>query len=478
MYAFRVIIHVVVFPDNWAEGIIIPLFKKNDVNDVNNYRGITLISCFSKNFTGVLNNRIYKWAEENNIVSDAQFGFRQNMSTVDAIFILNAAINKILNNKGRLYCAFIDLRKAFDCVIRNALWYKIHRFGINAKLFSIIKNMYSNIKSCVRNCHRYSDFFDCAIGLRQGEVMSPILFSLFLEDLELFLQDDVNSGLNINDIMLLILLFADDMAVFGKTPEDLQRSLDLLKVYCGNWGLNVNTDKTKIMVFRKRGNLKPTEKWYYNDVLLDVVNNFNYLGTCFSYTGKFMYNQEILAGKGLKALNILLFKLRQLRIKPSTACQLFDAFVGSILSYGSEIWGITKSKEIERIHLKFLKSILCVKSSTSNMAVYGELGRFPLYISRYVRVIKYWIKLMKSDNVLIKELYLDMMVDANRGLKNWASQVKMLLDMYGFSHIWLTQHVTNLENFHIVFKQRVIDEFIQNWHVHIDNSKSLILYKN
>ena len=97
------------------------------------------------------------------------------------------------------------------------------------------------------------------------------------------------------------------------------------------------------MVFRKRGNVKPTEKWYYNNVLLDVVNDFNDIGTCFGYTGKFVYNQEILAGKGLKALGIPLFKLRQLRIKPSTACQLFDAFVGSILSYGSEIWGITKS---------------------------------------------------------------------------------------------------------------------------------------
>ena len=88
--------------------------------------------------------------------------------------------------------------------------------------------------------------------------MSPILFSLFIEDLELFLQDDVNSGLDINDVMLLILLFADDMAIFGKTPEDLERSLDLLKVCCDNWGLNVNTEKTKIMVLRKRGNLKPT----------------------------------------------------------------------------------------------------------------------------------------------------------------------------------------------------------------------------
>ena len=80
--------------------------------------------------------------------------------------------------------------------------------------------MYSNINSSVRNCHRYSDFFYCAFGLRQGEVMSPILFSLFIEDLELFLQNDVNSGLDINDIILLLLLFADDMAIFGKTPED------------------------------------------------------------------------------------------------------------------------------------------------------------------------------------------------------------------------------------------------------------------
>ena len=112
------------------------------------------------------------------------------------------------------------------------------------------------------------------------------------------------------------------------------------------------------------------------------------------------------------------------------------------------IWGITKSEEIERIHLKFLKSILCVQLSTSNMAVYGELGRFPLYISRYVCVINYCIKLMKSDNVLIKELCLDMTADVNRSLKNWESQVKVLPDMYVFSHIWLTQHITNLENFH------------------------------
>ena len=90
--------------------------------------------------------------------------------------------------------------------------------------------------------------------------------------------------------------------------------------------LKVNTDKTKVMVFRKKGKVRDNEKWYYDNILLDLVDNSNYLGTYFSYTGNFTLNQEILAGKGLKALNILLFKLRQCQFKPSTACQFFDAF--------------------------------------------------------------------------------------------------------------------------------------------------------
>ena len=112
--------------------------------------------------------------------------------------------------------------------------------------------MYQSVKSCVKHCNSFSDFLEYSIGLRQGEIMSPVLVSLFLEDLELFLQDSINSGLLIDDLVLIILLFADDMAIFGKTPEDLQHNLDLLLDYCNTWGLEVNASKTKIMVFRKR----------------------------------------------------------------------------------------------------------------------------------------------------------------------------------------------------------------------------------
>ena len=171
--------------------------------------------------------------------------------------------------------------------------------------------MYNKVKSCVRGCNSYSDFFDCAVGLKQGEVMSPLLFSLFIEDLELFLQDDQCCGLSIDDITFILMLFADDMLILGKDRDDLQKSLDRLEYYCNKWGLEVNTEKTKVVVFRKRGGLLNNESWTYKGVNLEVVNNFNYLGAVFNYTGTFVLNQETLVGKGLKALNCLLFNTKK-----------------------------------------------------------------------------------------------------------------------------------------------------------------------
>ena len=88
-------------------------------------------------------------------------------------------------------------------------------------------------------------------------------------------------------------------------------------------------------------------------------------------------------------MNIFSSKCHDYDLKPKILCQLFDAFVGSILNYASEVWGYTKTKELERIHLKFCKRLLKVKLNTCNACVYSELGRYPMYINRYVRVIKY-----------------------------------------------------------------------------------------
>jgi hypothetical protein len=114
---------------------------------------------------------------------------------------------------------------------------------------------------------------------------------------------------------------------FDLHTSDLQKNLYLLFTYCSTWRLEVNPDKSKIVVFRKRG---PDENGLINNMHIEVASYFNYLGTVFNYTGTFNLNQETLTGKGLIALNILLANTKGMPLKPSTLCQLFDAFVGSV----------------------------------------------------------------------------------------------------------------------------------------------------
>ena len=144
--------------------------------------------------------------------------------------------------------------------------------------------------------------------------------------------------------------------------------------------------------------------------------------------------------------------------------QLFDTFVGSIINYACPIQGFTKSKDLEQIHLKYCKWILWVKSRTGNAAVYGELGRYPLYISRYVQIIKYWLKLLDTDNSILQTVYEDAKNRLHEGFKGWLHNVQQLLYMYGFTYAF--EHPQNLDvkMFFCQFKQRLIDCLLEVEH--------------
>jgi hypothetical protein len=158
-------------------------------------------------------------------------------------------------------------------------------------------------------------------------------------------------------------------------------------------------------------------------------------------------------------------------------CQLFDSFVGSTLGYASEIWGFTKSADIERIHLKFCKRLLNVRLNTSTPGVYGELGRYPLYIARYVRIFKYWCKILSTDNIIIRKVYEQDLIDCKNGFKNWVSQVKQMLCNYGFADSFELQTSINVKNSMQIFKQRLIDCFVQEWFGNIENTAVIENYK-
>ena len=186
---FNAILDTGLIPSAWIEGMIVPIYKnKGDETNAENYRPITLISCFGKLFTAVLNNRLNSYLEDNGLLNEDQAGFRHGYSTTDHIFTLHCLIELLKYQKKKLFCTFIDFSKAFDLVWRIGLWKKLLDTKINGKFFNVIHNLYHNIKSCILLNNEKSSFFSSNCGVRQGENLSPVLFALFLNDLEHYLR--------------------------------------------------------------------------------------------------------------------------------------------------------------------------------------------------------------------------------------------------------------------------------------------------
>jgi hypothetical protein len=129
---FNCILDTGFFPINWLSSVIVPIFKKGDNSDPNNYRGINLISNLCKLFTAILNSRLLNWSFDNNAIT--QFGFKPNYGTRDAVFALHSIITNTLSKGKHLYWAFIDFRKAFDSIVILKLWFKLSQVGIQGKL--------------------------------------------------------------------------------------------------------------------------------------------------------------------------------------------------------------------------------------------------------------------------------------------------------------------------------------------------------
>lgn len=218
---FNTMLQIGYFPESWAQGVIIPLHKKGDINNVNNYRGITLISHLAKLFTSLLNKRLLKWSAREDIVTDAQFGFKPGFGTSDAIFALQSLIINSIEQNKRPYCAFIDYSKAFDSINHRYLWHKLWKSGSRGRLLNVISSIYDNVRSCVKLNGKLSAMFDLHVGLLQGESLSPMLYSLFVNDME---SEFINSDCQSYPLQLLnlfMLMYADDTVLFSEDATDL-----------------------------------------------------------------------------------------------------------------------------------------------------------------------------------------------------------------------------------------------------------------
>ena len=189
-----------------------------------------------------------------------------------------------------------------------------------------------------------------------------------------------------------------------------------------------------------------------------------------------------MSGQAQKAIFILnKYSTKFTHLGPSHVLDLFDKLISPILCYSSEVWGFSKAKDVEKVHIQFCKKLLAVKQCTQNDFIYGETGRIPMILRRHYHIIKYWLKVISSSNhKLIKASYEMQLRDINilPNKLNWASEVRDLLFRLGFNEACYNQSVGNEALFLNSLKQRLKDIFIQEWHTRLQESSRDIFYRN
>ena len=201
----------------------------------------------------------------------------------------------------------------------------------------------------------------------------------------------------------------------------------------------------------------------------------------FTPSGSFIETHTALSDQATKAiykLRTYLNKFTNLSVKHTL--ELFDKLILPILNYASEVWWFSNENKIERIHTKFCKQLLGVKSQTQNNFVYGELGRTTLKVHRFLAAIRYWLKIVHyEDDKYIKAVYKMMLSDMELypNKKSWASEMKRLIESLGLNYAWLQQGVGNINSFISLCKQRLNDQFIQKWSEEINSSSRADTYK-
>ena len=245
-------------PECLCRGVIHPIFKAGERADPSNYCGITVTPVLSKLCAMVLEARLSVWAESRGIRADGQAGFRKGHRTVDHVFTLRALVTQAKQRKRKLFCCFVDFKKAFDSIPREQLWQVLAEIGVVGPLLQCLQSMYAQDSACVLTQDGCTEFFPCTADFKQGCPASPLLFGLYLCAIEGYLVGQVTElhgvpdGPSLAGQVILLLLFADDLVLVSQTECGLQSQLNALHAFCENKGLTVNLAKTKAVVFNQR----------------------------------------------------------------------------------------------------------------------------------------------------------------------------------------------------------------------------------
>ena len=369
-------------PQQWKDAKIISIFKKKgDQAICGNSRGISLLSIVGKVFTKVLLTRLNKYIVDS-VCPETQCGFRKERSTIDMIFTARQLQEMSREQHQNLYMVFIDIKKAYDTVNREMLWNIMHKFGCPDKFISIVRAFHDGMKASVSVGGNETAPFNVELGVKQGCVIAPILFNIYLAtatilfhgrlppgsidityrlDRNLFDLRSLQAQTKVSHGKVSELQYADDCVLVSHSPEDLQKALNIIHDVYSALGLVINTDKTEVMC-QCTGEVPQVKPVFtIAGTELKTCTQFNYLGSILSDDCSIDEEVNKRINKASAAFGGLykrVFKNHNLRL--ATKIAVYRTVCLNVLLYGCETLTLYRRhiRLLETFHMQCIKMIL------------------------------------------------------------------------------------------------------------------------
>ncbi|GBP91608.1 LINE-1 retrotransposable element ORF2 protein [Eumeta japonica] len=324
---FNDITNTETIPQQWTKSHIILLYKKGDKYDIGNYRPISLMSNVYKIFAKIILKRIERTLDENQ--PKEQAGFRSDYSVIDHIHVVRQILEKYNEYQLTYYIAFIDYSKAFDSLQHAKIWEALLQQGIEHKYIRLIRIIYSR-STAIIELEKKSTPFRVEKGVRQGDPLSPKLFSAVLESVFRRLNWE-HLGINIDGHLLSHLRFADDIVLLAKTAEDLTRMIKELAKESGRVGLTMNMEKTRVMTNGYKHTIDP------GDIVINYTDEYVYLGQLITQKDPMQKEVDRRITNGWKRYWSLREAMKDKDLHINLKSKLFNTCILPVLTYGCHL---------------------------------------------------------------------------------------------------------------------------------------------
>ena len=409
-------------PTEWSKMLVTPIHKKGDTSNPENYRAISLLSIPGKVFNRIVLNKIREKTEV--FTSNTQFGFRPKKGTVDAIFIVRQIMEKAKERRVNLHFNFIDFKSAFDTVWREALWKMLLAIEVPSNVVNTIKKMYENTKCSIIINGRLTDWFKVTIGVRQGCLLSPTLFNLFLD----FLMKELaclQETLTFDSELCCDIRYADDTTLIAATFELLELSTTQLEAACAKYGLKINGDKCKLISPENEKQISIDGK------LVAKVEQFTFLGSTIPGTTPDIDRRLALAYTAFGKLNKNVWSNKNLPMRLKT--RLLHTLIFPIATYACSTWTLTKkdANKLRVLENNCLRGLLGARlqDRISIKTLHEKAGTNPFILNFVKKQRLTWyghVVRMEDNNIVKQVMNNDFTEKRKRGCppKRWKDQIK------------------------------------------------------